>query len=116
MPVGHAFLHRRTTPPVKYRGTVKIPLVMGIMAAQNNVIEMVKRIGSGNFVSRQNCCAGTKTGLQLLVATQLIGKCLGFGQIHIAKTVQRNIRCGRVVHMMLKTPHHIHGKLRNFNV
>ena len=113
----HAAFFGAAFPPIEQGVAVKIALIHQIVVARDNIVELVERIGGGNFVAGHMAGASPASGLHRLCIAQGCGECRRIGQIKIAETVQPRLRhAGVIAHIAGEILDEIRAELRNLHI
>mmetsp|Transcript_27102 Transcript_27102/g.49406 ORF Transcript_27102/g.49406 Transcript_27102/m.49406 type:complete len:201 (-) Transcript_27102:1137-1739(-) len=81
----HAAFTRLTPPPVKDGGTVPISFIHRVDGPQNNVVDIIKRIGRLDLIRCHQLGGRPRCMLHHRAFAQSVCKLFGIGEIHIAK-------------------------------
>ena len=103
--------------PVEHGSAVKISFVDQIVVARQNVIQLIERICSGDFIAAKVLGACAKRRLYLLVAQKSLREFGCIGEIHVAKALQRKMRdLWIVAHEFAKILDELSAELRDLYV
>ena len=105
-------LARRTPPPVKDGRAVEIALVDRVVAAGDDVVELVERELRRDLLAAEHARARAEVRLDLLVLAQQVGEGLIVGQIEITEALQHDIRHPLVpAHEITEVPDEVRAEL-----